>query len=300
MAIIAVAAIWVAGHWDRVAAAFSLRAGHLALLLPTVVVSVISAGLMNQLLASHLGAPLRFREWAALAFATILANYVLPMRAGLAMRAGYYKRKAGFPIASFTSCTAAMYLIIALVNSVIVVGSLLWIRQEQGIISWPLLWIGVGVAALCGILLVFSPRPAGSKERSVFWATLVRVHSGWDMLRRNPAVLSKVAGLAFVATGLYILRLYVAFAAIGHYVNVSGCVLIGSLVTLSMFISITPASLGIREAAIVFSSMAVGVAPEISLLAGAIDRAVTVLVVFALGPFATVYISRQSARTEQQ
>jgi len=298
--LIAYAAVWAARHWDRISAAFSLSPGCLVLLLPTVVVSVLTAGLMTQLMARHLGAPLRFVQWASLAFATMFANYVLPMRAGLAVRAAYYKRQAGLSIARFTSFTAASYLITILVNSLIVLAALLWIGLGRGVTSWPLLWGALVVVVLCGSVLAFSPKPSEERPASGVRGALVRVHTGWEMLRSRPALLWTVGALSFVATLLYTLRLYVAFAAIGYSVDAAGCVLIGALVALSMFISITPAALGIREAAVVFSSLAVGVSPEISLVAATMDRAVTMLVVFVIGPFATVYISRQSAKTGQQ
>jgi len=159
--------------------------------------------------------------------------------------------------------------------------------------------IVIAALALCLGLLFATPRTSGDENQPGFKGLLVRIHVGWDTLRRSARLLARVTGLCATITVLYGGRMHIAFAALGHDVPLAGCVLIGTLVSLSMFISITPAGLGIREAAIVFSSMALGVAPEISLLAGALDRAATMLFLLAVGPLSMAFIARDCATFEQ-
>ena len=288
------AGIWVTRNWDSVSRAFSLRPGYLLALIPMVVVGVILSGLMNQLMASHLGAPLRFVQWASLAFASTMANYGLPL-AGVTLRAGYYKRQSGFPIASFASGMAVAYVVTVLVNSLTVIAAVAWIGPASGRALPPLMWAAAAVAAVCGLVLAFSPKAAKGEPTHRIWNALARVHAGWDMLRHSPALLAKAFALSLAATLLYALRLWIAFAATGHPTSIPACLLVGGLAALSMFISLTPASLGIREGVIIFSSYAVGVPPEVSLIASTLDRTVAMVIVLPIGSLAAFRLSRETA-----
>jgi len=292
VALIVWAAVWAGRNWERLANAFLFSPGYLVLLVPAVAVSVVSVGWSNQLLASHLGAPLRAREWVSLAFASVFMNQVLPLRAGLVLRAGYYRRRRGFPIAKFISCTAAAYLLTVIVNALVLAGALVWIWLAEGRTFGPLLWAALGAAALCVLVLACSPRAAGPGEGRGLWGALGQVRAGWDTIRRSPRLLAQVAGLSLVTTLLYALRLFLAFQAVGHAVDIAGCLFIGSLGALSVFIAVSPGGLGILEGAVVFAGMALGVSPEVGLLAGAMDRSVTLVVVLIAGPLATALLSR--------
>jgi uncharacterized membrane protein YbhN (UPF0104 family) len=291
--LIAWGAVWAVRHSDRIAEAFRLSPMFLALLAPLVVVSVMLIGLMNQLVASGVGAGLRPRQWISLAFVSTLANYVLPLRAGAAMRAAYYKRAAGLSFARFTSCMAVAYVMTLLVNGVVCAGALAWYGAAEGRTSWPLFWVAVALAVGCVAALVFSPASSAKEQGTGVWNFLGRVHRGWDVLRGRPRLLIQAGGLSLATTVLYAVRLWVAFAATGNPLGVAGCLLIGAAVGLSMFFSVTPASLGIRELVIVLVSAVAGIPPEVSLMAGAVDRAVAVLVVMGLGSVATLYLARE-------
>jgi len=108
--------------------------------------------------------------------------------------------------------------------------------------------------------------------------------------------LEEVAGLALGITALHIVRLYLAFAAIGNPVSLAGCVLVAAVAAIAVFISVTPAGLGVREAAILVAAMVMGVTPEVSLLAAAAHRAVGMLVVLSIGPVATLILSREAQK----
>jgi uncharacterized membrane protein YbhN (UPF0104 family) len=285
-------AVWGVRHGEQIAKAFRLRPAFLALLVPLIVASLVLTGLLNQLVAGALGARLRRRQWLALGFASTLANYVLPLRAGAAMRAAYYKRLRGLPFARFASCMAVAYVITLLVNAAVCAGALAWFGATGERTSWPLFWVAAALALGCITALVFSPSPAEAARGAGLRGFLGRVHEGWDLLRRKPRLMSQVGAVCLGTAGLYAVRLWIAFAAAGNPLSAAGCLLVGSAVGLSMFFSVTPAALGVRELVIVLVSAVVGVPPEVSLMAGALDRAVAILIVMVLGPVATLYLAR--------
>ncbi|MFW6107905.1 MAG: lysylphosphatidylglycerol synthase transmembrane domain-containing protein [bacterium] len=296
LAIIAAAAVWVAGHRDRVAAVFSLHPGYLAVLVPTAVANALLVGLLNQVVATHLGVRLGFWRWASLGFASTLVNYVLPARGGMAVRAAYYRRVGGLPLAKFASSMAVIYVITVLVNAFAAMAGLLWAWWAAGVMLWPVFFVAAGLVLVCILALALSPRPSDRPVESGLRATLARVHRGWETLRTSPPLLGKVAAVVAAGTVMNAARLYVVYLAIGHPVSAAGCLLVGALAGLGTFLSFTPGALGIRDGAIVFGSMAVRVSAEVGLLASVVDRAVLLLVVLSIGPLAALRISKETAR----
>lgn len=300
LALIAGAGVWAARNWDKVEAACSLSPAHLSGLIPLTILTVLLGGLQNRVMAEPLGAVLRLREWAPLGFASGLADYVLPMRAGIAVRAAYLKKRHGLSLTRYASAMTVVYVMTILANCLIGATAVGWIALSRGVVSWPLLSAQLAVAAGCAAALAFSPRAAARHADARFWGVLVRFHVGWDMLRRRPGLLAKAGAIAVGSMVAYSFRLHIAFAAVGRSVGLVECLLIGSLVAISTLVSITPAGLGIREAVVLFTSLALGVTPEVSLLAGAADRAVSIVVIALLGPPATLLLSREAARAPRR
>jgi uncharacterized membrane protein YbhN (UPF0104 family) len=78
-------------------------------------------------------------------------------------------------------------------------------------------------------------------------------------------------------------RLFVAFSAVGASVGLIEMVLIGSLVSMSFVMSITPGNLGIKEGVTAFAGSLVGVASGVALVASLVDRGAALVVTFAVG-----------------
>ncbi|EDN67579.1 conserved hypothetical protein, membrane [Beggiatoa sp. PS] len=89
--------------------------------------------------------------------------------------------------------------------------------------------------------------------------------------------------LVIVLVFLWGLRLYVCFMALGSPIHFYQIMIIQTFVGLSFVISITPGNLGIKEGITVFGASLFGISPTTALLASLVDRAVTMLVVFAVG-----------------
>ncbi len=298
LAILAVGAVWVARNWESVSAAFSLNPIYLLVLFPIAVANGLYVGLLNQVVGAHLGAWLNFRRWASLGFASTLMNHFLPSLSGMALRATYYKQVEGMPFARFASAMAVIHVINALMNALAAMVVLVWMRSSTGVMSWPA-FIVMAAVALCSILLLtLSPKPSGPPAESGFRAIWGTVHHGWEELRSSPRLLAKVAGIVIGGIGLNATRLFVVYLALGHPLSFAGCVLVGVVTQLGTVLSFTPGALGIRDGAIVLGSIAVGVGAETSVLASVLDRAVLLVVVLIIGPFAALKVSREIARGE--
>ena len=295
--LIAWAGVWAVHKWDDIAASVKISPLHILFLVPFIIISVLIVGVINQLLIVHLGVRLKFSQWASLAFASALMNYILPMRAGMALRAGYLKKCHNFPLSKFAGITAFTYIVTLLSNSAFGAAILVWLWSTQGSGSWPLLGVFVFIMAMAIGALVFSPHARISEHRSKIWDFLTKIHLGWNTLRTSPSIIIKSSTLFIVNTLIFSIRIYIVYKAIGYPISFIGSMLVGTFTAVAMFTGITPASLGIREAAVLFASSVIGVPTEISLLAGAIDRAVSMLIVAILGPIGMLKISHETANT---
>jgi uncharacterized protein (TIRG00374 family) len=310
--LIGYAVYWSWRHWDAIRADIEFETGSLFVLAPLIVASLLLMGLMNQLMASHLGAPLGFRQWASLSFASTMANYVLPLRAGAALRAGYYKHHSRLPLGYFASTMTVACVMTVLANALTACGIILWLASQPvkpGADAWVHDYQRLMLAVLSTVLIACTVGLLAAFNLHRFWPTLprqgeastrvadflLRIHQGLMMMRDRPSVLVKAFLLSLAITLCYALRLQAAFAAVGRDVGVLECLLVGSLVSLSMFFTFTPAGIGTREAMVVIASMAIGVEGQVSLTASAVDRAVSMLLVVALGSGALLRISRESA-----
>ena len=85
-----------------------------------------------------------------------------------------------------------------------------------------------------------------------------------------------------VALVLYTLRLKLAFMAMDVEVSFLGVVVATMLGALAMLVSITPAGLGFREAAIAYSATMIGCSPSVAVAAAVLDRLVMTVCVVIL------------------
>ena len=286
---------WFFRNWDQLETLVNVRFSYILTLMPLIFLSMLMVGFINQLIVSHLGYPLKLMQWTSLAFASTLANYIFPMRAGMALRATYFKKCYNFPLNQFAASMAFAYILTFISNAALGLLIMLWLGVEKQGMRWILILIFTAVfLGGCFTLIYNRPvRKAQSKMKIISY--LAKIQGGWSVLRKNPSLLIKCSSLIIINTILFSIRLFIAFCAIGQSVNFAGCLLAGCFAAVSMFISITPASLGIRETAIVFASSVVGVTPEISLLAASLDRAVSLVVVAIFGTAGMIKISHETA-----
>lgn len=295
-AFIAYLIYWYCSNRDSLVHALHLDWRYLGILIPAVAVSIWLIGLLNQVTASQLGAHLTHRRWTALAFASTLANFVLPARAGTALRAAYLRRQCNLSLTHFASTMLACQLLTSMVNATLGLLALAWYWFDAELVSGAL-FTAFGAVLLISLVLLllantnsFSGAPQTRLRRA--WLDL---QDGCRVLRRTPGLTVRLLAIAIALGLLYALRLYVAFLAIGHPVSLIGCVLAGALSSILQLIAVTPGGIGFSEAAIVFATAAAGITPDISLMAALIDRAVAMFVVIVLGTIGMVQISRDAA-----
>jgi glycosyltransferase 2 family protein len=211
-----------------------------------------------------------------------LGNYFLPMRGGAVIRSVYLKKKFNFSYSHFVSTLYGYYIIVFLVNSFFALIALLFITLKYGIVSTPL-YVFFGGLFLCMLILSLIHFPTEKvKEGRVglvnkFLKILKEILNGWNIIVDNKGLLLSLILITLVAFILHIFLFWIEFIALGIETNFINVVLYNCLSGVSLLVSLTPGSLGIREGIFVITSDILGITNEQVMKLALLDRGVVVV-----------------------
>ena len=208
-----------------------------------------------------------------------IGNYLLPMRAGAIFRAAYLKKKYDFDYSKFLSTLYGYYIILFLLYSIIGILSLgiKWLVYGELYIVLLLFFLALFVAMLI-LIFVRIPFEKIFQKRNKFLAKIIlfleKFMKSWDRIVKNKKLLKQ---LILVTLGNIIfntLIIYIEFIALGITINFPDLILYSCLSGVSLLISFTPGSLGIREAVFLISSQSIGLVEDQILQLAIIDRGI--------------------------
>lgn len=277
---------YIANNWQEFATLRLTSPLHLVLLTLGVLISLYSNGALMDVVLRPLGLHLSRSETFGLAAITRLGNQIAPGNFGLAVRAGYLKRKHGFTLNKFASSLGAAHILMYLFSSML---GLIALLVVEGLTTKPdsvtFLAILGGFTALMLGLLLYSPH---LNEGSNFITRHIpRAINGWNTIRRDRRTV-RLAG--FWALGLVLsttIVTYAAFNALGGDISLLEAMFIMSLIILGRVVSITPAGLGVHEGIVVVAANFLGIPVAIALAAALLRRAVSLVVLLVVTPLFT-------------
>ena len=192
-----------------------------------------------------------------------VGNYLLPMRAGAVFRAVYLKKKYNFEYSNFLATLYGYYIIFFLTNSVIILSLLLFkatVHKEVNITL--ILFFSSLILGL--IVLIFFRVPFRNifiNSKGVIGSlasSLNKFFDGWDLIVRSGSLFTQLILLAFANIFVNILVIYLEFVSIGKVGDIIDVVLYTCLSGISLILSITPGSLGLREGVLLLTSKSLG------------------------------------------
>ncbi len=210
-----------------------------------------------------------------------IGNYFAPAGTGFLIRAVYLRKKHGLAYSEFISTLSGNYVLVFLVSSFVGLISLLTLRQYYGI-QWLALFILFGLLFIATLLIVlFRPklREAGGR--------IYRVINGWNKIASNRGLILKLLGLTCINLLLTVAIYWAIVQSIGLSISSPALLLFSVLGTFSVFVNITPANLGIKEAIYIFSASILGFTAGEMILIALLDRGVQFAVLFGLWLFAS-------------
>ncbi len=268
--------------------------GRLTHISPHMLAAIIAAFLAARLLngqamrfaLARLGYRIGLFESFMLVILMNYSNLLIP-RVGLGTSAVYLKTKHGVSYTKFATLLLPLGLLGMTAAGVVglLCQAALWLGRGE---PWDG-WVAVifAVAAVLGFAALFLrlPVPTWWPRRIRQWAAAA--NESWRELGGRASFVRTMLALHLAIFVLRAARIYLVFAALDVEVNILGLLIASVLADLMMLVSVTPAGLGFREGAIVYSAriLGTGVTESLALSAAILDRAVWTIGVIVIAQF---------------
>jgi uncharacterized membrane protein YbhN (UPF0104 family) len=252
--------------------------------------NIFANGLRIKLYAEYYNINLKPIEWFGLVSVSIMGNHLTPFRAGHGARAIYLKKKHKLPYTSFLTTMAASYVVKFLVYGGLgVVLSLLILRYYN--IFNKFIFLLLIILLIISLVAIFIP-PIFKQNKNKFLNRFIRLLNEWKVMSKNHNFLYKVIMIDVIVWVLRSFRLFFAFKAFSFDVPILFISLIAVLSVLSVFLSLTPAGLGVLETVVALAAEAIGIGFVGGVYAGVLDRVVSVIIIFIFGPIFSYKLMR--------
>lgn len=217
-----------------------------------------------------------------------LGNYFLPLRGGIVIRFVYLKKNFDFSYSHFISTLSGEYIIIFSVNAFLALLALIFIQLKQGVYSIPL-YIFFGGLFVAMLLLTFVKFPIEKIKKSKnnivskVLNLIKNVLEGWNIIVSNRALLLSLIFLTAANFVVSTFLFYFEFKALNIDTSLINIILYNCLSGVSLLVSLTPASLGIREGIFSMTSTILAINNEQIMQLALLDRGVSIISLVVLG-----------------
>lgn len=221
-----------------------------------------------------------------------IANLVMPFRSGAVARAVYFKNKFGLGITDFVSILGGTYLISFAVLAVSGLIGIFALSPEQNAGYYLLVGFLCLILFCCLIPILFK---VSIPDKFIalkllligkIFGKLAAITKAWNDISKSKKILWKLVLMVVINFLLTVAIAAVEFETIGISLAFAQLVLYSALSGLSMFVSITPSALGIREFVFILTSQIMGIGNQAILNVAVIDR--MVLVLFLIGAYLVI------------
>ncbi len=287
IAILAFLFLYLARHWESLQNLVNLKLSTIIYLYIVSTVGGFCSSYTIQRILRTFKIQCGFWEMFHLNNATTLLNY-LPAKFGTFYRANYLKRHYGLIYAHFG--VLFLYLIILMTIAASIIG-LSVIVTIYGLSKFETVILAIVflVTGFFSVVIAFIPFPA-IKGTGKIVSILRSFTAGREQMTKNKFELLINTLLTAASFVLSSIRLGIIYHSIGQNVHPAGYLVLGAVGYVSMFLAITPGSLGLRELALTAGAVALGIDPTVGALAAIIDRAIAIAWSFSIGVASTLYL----------
>lgn len=208
-----------------------------------------------------------------------IGNYLLPLRAGAVFRATYLKKKYNFEYSNFLSTLYGYYIIFFLTNSILAFLVLLFKGIVLNQTYTTLLLFFLLIILFMLFLIIFNLPLVKIEKRSTgilkkLISFLSKFLNGWKLIVKERKSFLKLLLLAFGNIFVNTIIIYIEFVSIEKIPKILDVVLYTCISGLSLFVSITPGSLGIREGVLLLTSQSIGISETEIVRLAILDRGI--------------------------
>ena len=284
IAIVVAMTAYVVSQREMLSALSEVRLLHIVLLLALSIAGLLAQAEQFRAALTVSDIDIDIVEATGLTAVNTMANYYVPARGGTVVRAGYMYAVHSMTIGAYailTVATVAIGTLVAITAGLASTAVLAASGEGDGLqLAIPFLGVLVLLGMAVGIAFV-SVKAFSMTNRLAAAVNQLKTAAG--LWRRERVVGLRLLFWTVVVLAAHVGRLFVAFSAVGVSIDPAETVLIGSLVSMSFIIAITPGNLGVKEGVTAFAAALVGVPAAVALLAALVDRAVALVVTFGVG-----------------
>ncbi|MDQ3075862.1 MAG: flippase-like domain-containing protein [bacterium] len=247
--------------------------------------NIASNGLFIKIILKPYNKIIPILESIFISLISSVGNFFAPVGGGLGLRAVYLKKKFNLTYSDFISTLYGNYIIVFLVNSFVALVALYLLREKPNGAYYLLLVLFSGIFGVCLILsLVKVPVATINKKlkkkpnKIVF--ILLEILKGWNRIVENKKLLLQLILLSTFNLSVTIFISWLEIKALHLSISLPSLLLFSVLGSLSLFVNITPANLGVKEAIFIFSGSVIGFSTSEILSIALVDRGILFLVLF--------------------
>lgn len=214
-------------------------------------------------------------ESMRVALISSLGNFFAASGAGLGFRAVYLKKKHKLAYGDYLSTLYGNYLLLFMICAIAGLAALWAADKPRGAqFSGALLFfVCLLVASLLMTFVRLPGRWLRARRLQKIAKLLSAMTAGWQRIVRQPALLATLSGLIVAQLVLTMIIAWLETGALGIHLSLPGLVLFAVLGSLSIFINITPANLGVKEAIFLATGSIIGLSAQQILAIALLDRA---------------------------
>jgi len=217
---------------------------------------LINNGLVLKYFLEPFDIRLRFKEWFGLSVITTMGNYLTPFRGGAVARAVYLKKRHNFSYSYFLSTLSGIYIIAFLVNSFIGILTVVLLKHFYALFNIFVFTVFMAIFFLTGII-IFSLEFKETKYS--FINKFINVINGWHLIKSNKKIILITSLISLINVAIIVLMMFLEFRVFGVEISLLNVLFLSIVSTLSLFISITPGALGIKEAIVAFTATVINI-----------------------------------------
>ena len=287
---VAISSYYIFNHLNEFKKIFQLNWYEFIILSVITIASLASNGLLYKILLRHFNIDLKFKEWFGLTALHTYSNYLF-IRGGLFIRGIYLKKFHRLSYTNFIVIFGFMSIIQIFCISLFSVFAMLFKYFISNIFN---IYLFIFFALLALVSLI----PFLLSEKLLKFLTkrsrhLLLATNEWLKIRKRMNLMVPLAFFIIIYILLFSLRIFLIYNMLFEPIQFSSAIIMASIGFLSIFISLTPASLGIKEALMSYAMELMGGKFATAAVVASLDRAIVVIWVFAFGFLFTILYSKK-------
>lgn len=241
---------------------------------------IAANGLFIKFILKPFGKFIALSESVYVALISSVGNFFAPVGGGFGFRAVYLKKRHGLSYSDYMATLYGNYIIVFLVNSFFALLALYLLRARHSSQYFVLVMTFAGIFGVSLLLsLVKMPQLAigktiKNKRLNALTKILFQMVEGWNRIVGDKRLMVR---LVVLIAFNFLLSIFVAkmeMVSLHLSIGFPALLLFSVLGSLSLFVSITPANLGVKEAIYLFSGHVIGFSATQILSIALVDRGV--------------------------